>query len=104
MLAIDSIIKIKINDDGQLHIKPEKNRFTLIWGSATEVHWDENDSYLYSPKPREWTYLDWYKHIITVINSECSCKLIITEQTKWINIPDSLKTQILKLTPSITCH
>ncbi|WP_164849895.1 hypothetical protein [Mucilaginibacter limnophilus] len=96
MFAVDQIIEIRIDENGRLHVKPNQNSFPLIWQSATEVHWDEKEFSLYSPKPREWSYLDWYKHIITVISNECSCKLIITEKTKWINIPDDLKSQILK--------
>ncbi|RYY33288.1 MAG: hypothetical protein EOP46_16855 [Sphingobacteriaceae bacterium] len=95
MLAIDVIIEISINDEGQLLVKPEIEKFTLIWRSATEVHWDIQGGYLYSPKPREWSYFDWYKHIVTVIYKECGCRLIITNDTKWIKIPDNLKEQII---------
>jgi len=35
-----------------------------------EVHWNDKEGYLFSPKPREWSYLDWYKHIIGVVKDE----------------------------------
>ena len=90
----DEIVEIGIDDKERLYIRPDKERFPLIYRTATEVHWDNNGLFLYSPKPREWTYLDWYKHITGVIIIECNCKLILTERTIWSNIPVVLKEQI----------
>jgi len=95
-MAFDDILEIGIDENGRLFIKPEKNKFTLIYRSATEVHWDENKDFLYSPKPREWTYLDWYRHIVSAIEIEYGCKLIIRPNTKWISIPEDLKQEIKK--------
>jgi hypothetical protein len=96
-MKTDSITEIGIDDIGRLYIKPENQKFTMIWRSATEVHWDEKNNFLYSPKPREWTYLMWYKHIISVVDSECLCKLLITPDTKWLLIPEDLKQEIKNL-------
>lgn len=80
----------------RLFIKPEKERFTLIYRTATEDHWDNNGLFLYSPKPREWTYFDWFRQITGVTETECSCKLILTDETKWTNISNELKRQIIE--------
>ena len=93
-MKTDNIKEIKIDISGRLCIYPEQEEFTHIWRSATEVHWDIKNSFLYSPKPREWSYFDWYKHIISVAK-ECGWELFLTEDTIWINIPHSLKQQIL---------
>ena len=93
-MKTDSIIKIGIDDKERLYIKPEKEKFTLIYRTATEVHWDNIDHFLYSPKPREWDYLHWYRHIVGVVESECFCKLLLTEKTVWVNIPEELVKQI----------
>jgi hypothetical protein len=90
----DEILEIGIDYKERLYIRPNKERFTLIYRTATEVHWDNNGLFLYSPKPREWTYFDWYKHITGVTEIECNCKLILTDQTIWTNIPVELKEQI----------
>jgi hypothetical protein len=68
----------------------------LIYRTATEVHWDNNGLFLYSPKPREWTYFDWFRQITIVTETECSCKLILTDVTEWTNISDELKQQIIE--------
>jgi hypothetical protein len=93
-MTIDEILEIGIDGKESLYLRPKKERFTLIYRTATEVHWDNNELFLYSPKPREWTYFDWYKHIVGVIEIECNCKLILTERTRWTNIPVELKERI----------
>ncbi|MBC5864664.1 hypothetical protein [Flavobacterium turcicum] len=94
-METDNIIEIGIDNIERLYIKPEKVKFTLIYRTATEVHWDNENHFLYSPKPKNWTYVDWYKHII-IVAEDCNCKLIITEKTKWENISEKLKTEICK--------
>ncbi len=96
-MKIDEISEIGIDDQERLFIKPSKERFTLIYRTATEVHWDSNDFFLYSPKPRDWSYLDWFIHIMRVTETECNCRLILTEKTKWINIDEELKEKIKNL-------
>jgi Integron Cassette Protein Hfx_Cass5 len=93
-LDIDEIIDIAIDEKERLLIKPKNTRFRLIYRTATEVHWDEKLLSLYSPKPREWTYLNWYQHIINVVEVECNTKLILTARTKWTNISNELKKTI----------
>jgi hypothetical protein len=93
-MRTDKIIKIEIDESGRLLITPDTERFTMIYRSAAEVHWDNKMNSLYSSKPREWSYLDWYKHIVSLIVTDCNCQLLITESTDWINVPDDLKNEI----------
>lgn len=99
-MRYDKITKIEIDDSGRLLITPDTEKFTMIYRSAAEVHWDNNVNALYSPKPREWSYLDWYKHIVSLIATDCNCRLLITESTQWKNIPEDLKTDIEELNNS----
>lgn len=96
-MVIDPILAIGIDNKGRLYLKPNTVRFTEIYRTATEVHWDNVGLFLYSPKPREWTYLDWYKHIIKVAKDECGCQLVLTEKTIWQNIPSDLQQEIVSL-------
>lgn len=93
-MRIDFIIEVGIDDLSRLYIKPSTERFTLIYRTATEVHWDEKELFLYSPEPREWSYLDWFKHILGVVETEYNCKLILNSSTKWVNVPTELKEKI----------
>lgn len=94
---IEIIKEIGIDSLERLFIKPEKEKFTMIYRSATEVHWDVTAGYLYSPKPREWSYLKWFHHITSVILTECNMILTITEDTTWSNINYTLKEQNLSV-------
>ena len=90
----DNISEIGIDKLERIYIKPEMKRFTLIYRTATAVHWDNGGFFLYSPKPKEWSYFDWYKHILGVVKTECNCKLILTDKTNWSNIPIELRGKI----------
>lgn len=92
----DEVIEVGIDKNERLFIRPKNERFTLIYRTATEVHWDEKELYLYSPKPREWSYYDWFRHIIDVADKECNCKLVLTHRTIWTNIENELKKQIIE--------
>lgn len=92
----DEIVEVGIDKNGRLIIRPKRERFSLIYRTTTEVHWDEKDLFLYSPKPREWSYFDCYRHIIDVADKECSSKLILTHRTIWTNIENDLKKQIIE--------
>lgn len=89
----DEIAEIGIDDKERLFIKPTKERFTLIYRTATEVHWDEKENFLYSPKPREWSYFAWFRQITSIVETECNCKLFFTNRIIWINIPNELKNK-----------
>lgn len=93
---LDEIIEVGIDKNEQLFVRPKRERFTLIYRTATEVHWDEKELFLFSPKPREWSYFDWYRHIIEVANKECNIKLILTHRTIWTNVENELKKQIIE--------
>ena len=93
-MKTDNISIIGINETGQLFIKPEIEHFEYIWRSAAEVHWNDKEKYLFSPQPREWSYLDWYKHVVSVVIDEYGCKLTLTSNTVWINIPIKLRESI----------
>jgi hypothetical protein len=57
-MEIDNILEIGIDDEGRLYVKPTTTKFPMMYREAIEVHWDSNGDFLYSPKPRNWSYLD----------------------------------------------
>jgi hypothetical protein len=90
----DNIKEIRIDGSGRLCIMPEREIFSLVYRTTMEVHWDQKELFLYSPKPREWLYFDWYLQILAAAK-ECNCELHLTDNTSWVDIPTSLKEQIL---------
>lgn len=94
----DKIIEIAIDEYGRLCITPEIEKFHYIYREGMDVHWDEKKSRLHGSKLRSyegsWGYLDWYKQIIKAA-SEQGVKLNITKKTKWINISNNIKSDII---------
>lgn len=93
-MTTDKIKEVGIDEKGRLYIRPETKRFEFIYRAAAEVGWDDIEHFLYSPKPREWTYFDWYRQIIMATKGEYGCQLFLTDKTQWTNISDKLKEQI----------
>ena len=90
----DHIIEVGIDGKERLYVKPAKVKFPYMYREAVEVNWNESNSYLYSPKPRKWSYFDWYNHILGAAKLQ-GCELQLTENTIWNNVSPQLKSEIL---------
>jgi hypothetical protein len=90
----DKIKEIGIDELERLYVAPQVETFPYVYREALEVHWDENHKYLYAPKPREWSRLDWFKQIISAAKFQ-GCILHICDKTAWVNISGELKTEII---------
>lgn len=95
-MTTDQIIEIGIDHEDRLYIRPEKQTFEYIYRAAAEVGWDNKEKVLFSPKPREWSYYVWYRHILDIAKDEYGCKLLLTDKTQWRNVPDDLQQQIIE--------
>ena len=65
-METDIITSIEIDQEGRLHLITKSATFPMIYRTATEVHWNPEKHSLYSPRPRDWTYGQWYEHICDV--------------------------------------
>src|SRR5207247_10455554 len=89
----DPTDEIVIDETNRLHVKPRSKTYAMIYREAVEVHWNSEGKYLYSPKPRDWSYFDWFRHIINTVDPQ-KTDLTLAEDTRWINIPDDLRHDI----------
>jgi len=90
----DAIAEIGIDAKDRLYVKPCSVALPYIYREAMEVHWDSDGLFLYSPKPREWSYAQWFKQIVAAAREQ-SCQLAISQSTTWVNIPASVQAEIL---------
>ena len=95
----DTIASVDIDDRGQLLVVHSHETFPLIYREAAEVHWDEARQALYSPKPREWTYPMWFRHILKIAAS-CQVTLHVTPDTQWRNIDPTLQRELIEVARS----
>lgn len=90
----DAISEVGISDEGGLYVRPASATFEYIWRAAMEVHWDPQRRRLFGPKPKEWTYVDWFKQIVAAAADEYGTQLRLTPQTAWANTPDAVRADI----------
>lgn len=90
----DHIAEIRIDATGRLCVLPKTNSFPFIYRAGMEVQWDEDGKYLYSPPPREWSYTRWFQQVIAAVKGEYGCVMVITSETIWHNVDDTLKVSI----------
>lgn len=89
----DQIAEVRIDEDGRLCVVPTSASFPYIYREAMEVHWDDNSRFLYSPKPREWSYVRWFQQILAAAREQSSL-LRLTSTTKWSGVPESIRAEI----------
>lgn len=90
----DMIAEIGIDDEERLYVRPTSTSFPHIYRAAMEVGWDDKTGRLFSPKPRKWTYVDWFSQIIAAASDEYGTRLNVVAGTVFVNIPDTLRTEI----------
>jgi hypothetical protein len=96
LIEVEGIAEIGIDGAERLYVKPVSYDFSHIYRAAMEVHWSPEGKFLYSPKPREWSYLKWYGQILGAAKSEYRVSLLVTENTRWVGIGDDLKNEIIQ--------
>jgi hypothetical protein len=88
-MSSDSVLEVGIDGKGSLYVKPASAEFPYIYREAMEVHWDANRGVLFGPPPRKWSYVDWYRQILSAAKTQGHL-LQVTDDTRWSNIPDPL--------------
>ena len=92
-MEVDQITEIGIDDQEQLYVAPKCARFPFIYREAMEVHWNEEKKILHSPKPRQWSYADWLRQILSAAEKQ-AIQLKATPETSWRNVSSSLKKEL----------
>ena len=91
----DTIAEVSIDTSGRLHVRPKHEEFSQVWRAAMEVSWSEDSSTLYSPPPREWSYVDWYRQIVAAAKDEYGCTLLLIPETSWVNVPADVQQSVI---------
>jgi hypothetical protein len=90
------VADISIDEDGRLRIRPRQAEdiFQYVYRAAAEIQWDGDQACFATPKPREWSYLQWFQHARIAIRSELGRDFELDARTTWANIPDVLRAEI----------
>ena len=93
VMEIDEISEIGIDKNERLYIKPSNSSFPMIYREAMEIGWDNTGMFLFSPKPRKWSHIDWFQQILKGTSSQ-GTSLQLSNETVWVNIDANFKKQI----------
>lgn len=92
-MQTDRIASLGIDDDGALWVRPATTTFPYIYREAKGVEWDAEQRRLRSPKPREWSYVDWFVRIKDAAREQ-GVELAVEGATSWSNVPADLRRAI----------
>lgn len=94
----ETIAEVTMDEAGRLLLKPAETLFdTLHMAGAWGFRWDEPTGSLAIPLPKEWSYCDWFSHVVTIIGQEYDVHLTVGPQTKWISVPEAVRAELLAL-------
>ena len=93
-MSEDPIAEVGIDADERLYVRPSTSSFDHIYRAGMQVNWEPTGRRLFSPKPREWTYADWFAQIVEAVSGEYGTTLQLTSYTEWTNVPASLRAEI----------
>jgi hypothetical protein len=94
-MRTDVIEAVGVEDDGSLWVKPAAATFPYIYREAMEIHWDAERLRLYTPKPRQWSHVDWFKQIRNAARLQ-GVRLTLEQTTSWLNVDADLQQAIMK--------
>ena len=92
-VSLDVIKEVRIDAGGRLCVGPGSERFPYVYRAAMEVGWDAEGNFLFSPRPREWSYVDWFGQILEAARAQ-ECELRVSDETKWSNVSPELMAQM----------
>jgi hypothetical protein len=93
-MKTDRIAEVGIDQVGSLFLRPNEQSFPFIYRAGKEVGWNAEKQRLFSPKPREWSYVDWFQHIRAVVADEYRVQLNIDSETVWSGVAEALRVEI----------
>jgi hypothetical protein len=89
------IADVALDDAGRLLLKPAETSFdNLHMAGAWGFRWDAPTSSLAIPQPRNWTYRDWFEHVVKIIGSQYGVHLKVGPDTRWTDVPSSVRDEI----------
>lgn len=95
----ETINAIEITSSGQLLLLIESGgnpSYQYVYREAAGVYWDnDRKGFKSSEAPREWSYSDWFNHIIAVVKTGLGIEMKLSNDVTWLNIPEDVKNEIL---------
>ena len=98
-----NVESVRIDEDGRLLVVPAlppDRDFAFIYRAALGARWDEVERALYTPAPETSSYFDRFQQIAEASADEYGELLVVSSQTQFANVPESLEQEIRSWRPS----
>ena len=92
-MRTDRIEALGIDEGGSLWVKPATATFPYVYREAMEVHWDAERLCLYSPRPRQGSFVAWFNQIRDAARQQ-GVELELGPKTSWTGIAPDLQRAI----------
>jgi len=99
-IAIDSVL---IDERGRLLVVPDiplDRDFAFIYRAEKGARWDDAYHAFYTPAPETGTYFDSFRQIAEAAAHEYGELLVVSDRTRFTNVPGSLEAWIREWRPS----
>jgi hypothetical protein len=96
-MEIEEIGKIEILESNEMYVvlsSGGKADYQYIYREAAEVYWDNDKQAFKAPPTKKWSHSDWFHHIVGIAKTGLGISLIITNKTKWVNVPNEVQVEI----------
>ncbi len=93
-MTSEDIAEVGIDATGSLYVKPKRQSFPSIYRAAMDVRWDPATERLFAPKPREWSYAEWFRQILHAVAQEYQVALLLGPTTGWFDVPAAVRSDI----------
>jgi hypothetical protein len=85
--------KVALDEKGWLRLYPAGESYERIYRAAAGVNW-EAEGFLHAREPGEWTYLTYFRQILSAVASEYGDHLKLSPATEWLQVPEELRRAI----------
>ncbi len=91
------ITEVSIAKDGRLLVCPSLpagESFEFVYRAARGASWDADLHALYTEAPKTSSYPERFRHIVEAVASEYGRELVLTDETKWHEVPSDVRRSI----------
>lgn len=95
------ISAVEVMDSGKLLLVLESggsNSYQYVYREGLGIYWDNEKKGFHSNEGLggDWSYSDWFMHIIKVVKTGVGVDLCLSEDVIWSNISEKIKNDILR--------
>ncbi|MFL6847514.1 MAG: hypothetical protein ACJ8EI_03955 [Sphingomicrobium sp.] len=97
----EPISEVRIDEAGRLLLRLSGTAFDdLHMAGAWGFRWDVATECLAAPKPIQWSYTAWFRHIVEIIGDQYDIHLRLESVTEWTDVPDDIRRELETLSGS----